>query len=141
MAPVDGSRKLLPAPVQPVVFTAPTTRFVVDGAPAQTATGAAPRPAPPDLVRAKVRTAAQAFWGFVWALLARWAAQELGLDLPDQIPGELVEPLSAASVALFAVVWMWVVGRVSRVAPWFERVFVLRGAPVYVETPRAGRVI
>lgn len=90
---------------------------------------------PPDAIRSKVRTAAQTFWGFLWALLARYAADRLGLKLPTDIPTELAYVLSGATVALFAAAWMWVVARLSRVWPIVERVFVLQGQAVYPGQP------
>lgn len=99
------------------------------------ATGWRPPAQPPDVIRSRVRTAAQAAWGVLWAVLARYAADRLGLDLPLEIPAELAYILSGAVVGLFAAAWMWVVARLSRVWPIVERVFLLNGSPVYPGEP------
>lgn len=95
---------------------------------------------PPDWARSRIRTAAQALWGFLWALLARWAADRAGIHLPTEIPAELETILSGAAVGLFAAAWMWVVSRLAKVWPTVERVFILKGgAPVYPGQPVLSR--
>jgi hypothetical protein len=111
-----------------------TTTTIARGIPA-------PPPELPDTVRARVRTAAQALWGVLWAMLARWVAQRYGWELPVEIPDELSVILTGAVVGLFAAAWMFVVARISRYLPAIERVFIMGGRPVYVEPvapPRAG---
>lgn len=106
---------------------ADTTTTIARGFPA-------PPPELPDKIRARVRTAAQTAWGVLWAMLARWVAQRYGVKLGD-IPDELEAVLTGAAVGLAAAAWMFVVSRITRVLPWFERVFLMTGAPLYVQPP------
>lgn len=108
--------------------------------PTEPAGGWRPPDQPPDWARSRIRTAAQALWGFLWALLARYAADRAGITLPTEIPDELATILSGAAVGLFAAAWMWVVARLSNVWPIVERVFILKGgAPVYPGEPVLSR--
>lgn len=92
----------------------------------------------PDWFRARVRTFAQTAGGTLVAFLVAWLASETGVNLPDTVSGPLAAAVTALIVAGATVVWMVAVQLVSRYAPWAERLFIMRGAPVYVETPRAG---
>lgn len=108
--------------------------------PTEPADGWRPPAQPPDWARARIRTAAQGAWGFLWALLARYLAVRAGIQLPTDIPPELEYILSAGAVGLFAAIWMWIVARLAKWWPIVERVFLLQGgAPVYPGEPVLSR--